>query len=179
MKWSFLFYSALMVSLLGCQGRPAFFSFSDKERSRTPDSVVFNYEQIVEYGVKFASDYDVAPKTTCAKFKKLYQQGDWRAGWVLALHVPESESKKCLNITEAVQILTTLESEKKIDPDLIWLNQYHLRLLHKLQQQTKEVSQLKSTMLNNKQQLVDLQNENQDLVEKLEALKAIETSIIQ
>ena len=179
MKVSFLFYSALTVSLLGCQGRSAFFQFSEKEPPSKPDSVVHQHEQIVEYGTKFALDYDVAPKTTCAKFKKLYQQGDWRAGWVLALHIPESESKQCLNITEAVQILTTLESEKKIDPDLIWLNQYHLRLLNKLQQQTKKVSQLKSAMRSNKQQIVDLQDENQDLVEKLEALKAIETSINQ
>lgn len=182
MKWSFLFYSAFTVSLLGCQYLPASFAISDKKPPPPtpiiiPEPVVHQHEQIVKYGTKFALEYSLAPEETCTKFEKIYQQGDWRAGWVLALQVTENSGKQCLNIKQAVQVLTLLESEKKIDPDLIWLNQYHLRLLHKLQQKTKKVSQLNSALRSKKKKIVDLLDENQALVEKLEALKAIETSI--
>ncbi len=178
MKWTVVLFCVVTVSLIGCQSASSFFPFAEKEKEIIkPKPIVHKHEQIIEYGAKFAEVYDKAPEETCKKYNKAFQQGDWRAGWVLALQVSENAKNQCLNINQTVKMLTTLESEKRIDPDLIWLNQNHLLLLQKLQQETIKLNQLNALLRNNKQKLVDLEAKNQDLTEKLEALKAIETSI--
>ncbi|NOQ14880.1 MAG: hypothetical protein GQ583_10455 [Methyloprofundus sp.] len=134
-------------------------------------------EQAVRYGTNFAYEHSKASDETCVKYKKLYEQGDWRAGWVLALHVNETHAQFCLNDKEAILILTRLESEKKINPELIWLNQYHLRLLQAVQKKTRQISQLQYSIRSIKQQVTELEKKNKEQFEKLEALKAIETSI--
>ena len=174
MKWFLFGYCALTFSLLGCQYLPP----SHIENRELPAKPVANkLEQTVEFGVNFAYEYSKTPKDTCIKYKKLYQDGDWRAGWVLALHVNETGNQSCLDSKQAVLILTALESEKKINPELIWLSQYHLRLLKKLQQTTEKVKKLQHVVRRNEQKATDLKKENKEQLEKLEALKAIETSI--
>ena len=185
MKWFLYCYCALAFSLLGCQHLPSF--SIDKEPQSLPVSMpeVNELELLVEYGANFAYEHSKASDESCVKYKKLYEQGDWRAGWVLALHVNEVNAQSCLNDKEAILILTALESEKKINPELIWINQYHLRLLQKLQKKTKKISQLQRSVRSMKKQVTGLKEQNKEQSEelealkaKLEALKAIETSII-
>ena len=163
----------LLLGLAGCQNFPALYS------SAKPQITTEKIEQLSEYGAKFATEYNRAAQKTCTKYTRLYQQGDWRAGWVLALQVSATNNKHCLDNTAAIQILETLESQKKIDPELLWLTQVHLNWLKELEQQTKSVSQLKRAANRKQSRVNELVKENQDLVEKLEALKAIETSINQ
>lgn len=186
MKWFLYCYCALAFSLLGCQHLPSF--SIDKEPQSPPLSMpeVNELEQAVRYGANFAYQHSKAADDTCVKYKKLYEQGDWRAGWVLALHVNESNAQSCLNNKEAILILTALESEKKINPELIWVNQYHLRLLQKLQKKTKAMNRLQRSVRHRKKQVADLEVQNKEQSEelealkaKLEALKAIETSIMK
>ena len=134
-------------------------------------------EQVVKYGAIFANEYIQDAKGSCAKYTQLHRQGDWRAGWVMAMHVGGSKTKACLKKKEAVTILTTLESEKKIPLDLLWLSQYHLRLLVKQRKYIKQISRLRSSAARYKKQINDLKDENKSQLEKIEALKAIETSI--
>ncbi len=174
MKWFLFCYSALTFSLLGCQQFSP--SYVDKTQ-RLPEPEINELKRTVSYGANFALEYNIFPKDTCTKYKKLYEEGNWRAGWVLALHVNATNDQPCLEEKEAIAILTTLESEKRIDPELIWLSQYHLRLLQKLQKQTKRISRLERSINSNERQTSDLKKQNQEQLEKLEALKAIETSI--
>ncbi|RLA16487.1 MAG: hypothetical protein DRQ62_16150 [Gammaproteobacteria bacterium] len=173
MKWSLLLYGAILVCLSGCQHLPPLYS------TQKPPAMHTELAQLMEYGAKFASEYEGATKETCAKYKQLYQQGDWQAGWILALHVTDTKQKNCLNSKQAIQILTTLESDNLINSEIIWLTHIHLNWLAELELQTKKASRIKR-LINRKQvQINELKKENQDLVEKLEALKAIETSINQ
>ncbi len=173
MKCSLLLCGTLLVSLTGCQSLPS-------NRFVEPvQAIPQNLEQISEYGAKFASEYKGAVKETCTKYTQLYQQGDWRAGWIMALQVTETKLKHCLNSKEAIHILTTLETQKKITPELLWLTQIHLSWLNELELQAKKASQIKRAINRKQVQINELKKENQDLVEKLEALKAIETSINQ
>ena len=55
----------------------------------------------------------------------------------------------------------------------------HLKWLGGLEQQVKKIRQLKRTISRKQSKLTELEKENQDLLQKLEALKAIETSINQ
>ena len=136
MKWFLFGYCALTFSLLGCQYLPS----SHVENRGLPAKPVANkLEQTVEFGVNFAYEYSKTPKDTCIKYKKLYQDGDWRAGWVLALYVNKTGNQSCIDSKQAVLILTALESEKKINPELLWLTQIHLSWLTEQEQQAKKV----------------------------------------
>lgn len=173
MKWSFLLYAALIIYLTGCQHIPRIYS-TDKTQAPVQD-----VEQLSDYGAKFATEYSDAAKETCVKYKQLYQDGDWRAGWILALQVTGNKNKHCLNSKQARQMLTTLESDKKINTELLWLIQVHQRWLTLQEQKIKKITQLKRVISRKQGLIIELETENQDLMEKLEALKAIETSINQ
>jgi len=174
MKWFLFGYCALSFSLLGCQYLP---SPGIEQMELPAEPEVNKLEQAVKYGANFANEYNRAPGETCVKYEKLYLEGDWRAGWVLALQVNEIDSQSCLDGKQAISILTALESEKKINPELIWLTQYHLRLLKKSQKATEKVRKLERLVRSNEQKATDLKKQNKEQLEKLEALKAIETSI--
>ncbi len=179
MNRSLIFYSILALNLFGCQHLPL-----TSMQPTTNLNADNKLELLLKFGADFAKDFNNNPKQTCAKFIQLHQEGDWRASWVLALTANKTHSENCLNSEDAIQILTTLESRNRIYPELAWLNQFHLQLLSKIQEKTEKVTQLHDTIgfkrhtSEDQQQLIaDLKKENRDLIEKLEALKNIETSI--
>ncbi len=181
MKWLFIFYCA--VSLAGCQNH-LFVSEPKKKPAVLFVPVVNQLEQTMRYAARFNAEYNLKPTETCIKYKQLFQQGDWLAGWVLALHVNEIGVKPCINYKDMRLILSMLESEKIVDSELVWISEYHLRLLRKLQLKTKKLSKLIRSTRSYKQQIIDLKKINQQqleklekLISKLEALKEIATSI--
>ncbi|TXK95009.1 hypothetical protein BMR07_01095 [Methylococcaceae bacterium CS1] len=105
MKWSLALYVAILISFSGCHN----FHFPPGHSVEKEEKI----DQLSQYGAKFAFEYSDAEQEVCTKYTQLYQEGDWRAGWVLALQVTEIKSQHCLSSEEAIQILTTLESEKK------------------------------------------------------------------
>ncbi len=176
MNRSIIFYIALTINLYGCQHFPLT-NIQPAPQAKTNSKL----EQLLKFGANFAHEFNENPTLTCTKFIKLHQEGDWRASWVLALTANKNNSEHCLNSEDAIKILTTLESRNKIYPELSWLNQFHLQLLNKIQNKTEKVTQLHDTIgfkrytNKNQQQLIDeLKEENQDLKEKLEALKNID-----
>lgn len=173
MKGSLLLCSVLLLNLTACQYLPPYHS-TDKA-----NPITFESDQLMNYGAKFAIEYNSAIAETCTKYKQLYQDGNWRAGWILAMQTTGNQGKHCLNSKEAIQILTRLETENKINSNVMWLTNVHLNWLDEQEQQAKKLSQLKRSISKKKSQLIELKSENLDLVEKLEALKAIETSINQ
>lgn len=176
MKWFLCCYCALTFSLAGCQYLPS--SLGSKEQAGNVHELeVHELEYTAMYGANFAIQYNNNPELACIKYKQLFDQGYWRAGWVLALHVVETNKQSCLSGAEAILILATLESEQKINSELVWINQNHLRLLQKLQRTTKNMGKLKRSIRQYKKQTAELEKLNQEQFEKLEALKAIATSI--
>lgn len=173
MKGSLILYSVLLLSLTACQYLPSYHP-TDKANLITDEG-----GQLMSYGAKFANEYNSVATETCTKYKQFYQEGDWRAGWILALQVTDTKKTHCLNSKEAIQILTRLETENKINSNLMWLTNVHLSWLDGQEQQAKKLRLLKRSISKKKAQLIELKKENVDLVEKLEALKAIETSINQ
>ncbi|NOQ16095.1 MAG: hypothetical protein GQ581_03475 [Methyloprofundus sp.] len=193
MKYPLYFYSILFLSLTACQA-PLPWPTTDEPtppieqepRQTTPSQ----REQLMDYSANFTSEYAKEPKNTCVKYKKLHKQGDWLASWVLAYNTPKSGRNTCLKTKEVINILTTLETNKKLTPELLWFNQYYLQLNKTLKNKSRRIyklqhiinknrQQLDERQLENQQQIEDLQLENQDIKEKLDALKAIETSIHQ
>lgn len=180
MKWQQLSYSLLFFGLYACQSvtppincplpppiQASPFIHHEKESDQT-----------LTYGSVFASEYKEDPQKTCLKYKALDQQGDWRAGWVMALH-SDKKLHSCLKPKEALSLLKQHASEKKLTPELLWLNQSHLNLLLRKQKQSKEISRLKSTIKEKELQVTDLTSEIEKYLEKFDALKAIETNIIK
>lgn len=174
MKCSLLLYASLLATLTGCQNYPAFYV---TEKAETIEFEEF--EEFVNYGAKFAYEYSSALTETCTKYKQLYAEGDWRAGWMLAVYATSTNSQNCLNSKEAIQILTTLETENKINVNLLWLANLHLSWLEGQEKQTTKVNQLMWSMNKKKSQLIELKEQNKNLEEKIDALKEIETSINQ
>lgn len=171
MKAPILLHASLLVLLTSCQYLPSY--------QPTEKVSVNEFEQLMNYGAEFASNYPSAAEETCTNYKQLYQGGDWRAGWILALHVTDTSSKHCVNRKEAIQILTTLKTENKVNTHLLWLINVQLLWLKEQTQHTKKISQLMRSISKKKAQIIELKEKNQDLEEKLDALKAIETSINQ
>lgn len=173
MKWSFIFLGILLSFLTSCQNIPAFFSANNSQKK--PSKV----EQLVNYGAVFAFEYRRVPEATCKKYRQDYQQGDWRAGWVLALHANETKTEHCLNRKQALTILIKLEADKVIYPELLWLTHVHVEWINALQKEENSNNWLKREIDRKRARMTELENANQDLEAKLEALKAIETSINQ
>lgn len=173
MKGSLLLYSVLVLSLTACQYLPSYHSINKA------NPIAVEGGPLMNYGAKFAYEYNSATAETCTKYKQFYQEGDWRAGWILAIQVTDTKNTHCLNSKEAIQILTRLETENKLNSNLMWLTNVHLSWLDGQEQQAKKLRLLKRSISKKKAQLIELKKENVDLVEKLEALKAIETSINQ
>lgn len=175
------FFIILTLTLFGCQ-----------HISTTMQPVAKNkedrLEELLRFGSEFAKQFNRDPKQTCAKYIQLHQDGEWRASWVLALTANKTKSEHCLNSEDAIQILTTLESQGKMYSELKWLNQFHLQLLNKIQQKSSQLSDTvdssqkrrKNQRLSKKglkRQIVELREENKDLNDKLDALKNIEKDI--
>ncbi len=176
MKWFLLCCCALASSLAGCQSFPSSMK-SEAPLEVAPEPEVYEQEHTIMYGVNFASQYNKSPDQTCLKYKQLFEKGYWRAGWVLALHVKETNTQSCLSRADAMMMLETLESEKKINSEFIWITHNHLRLLQQLQQATKNMGKLKRSVRYYKKKVTKLEALNEEQLEKLEALKAIATSI--
>lgn len=175
MKRHSVCYSILALALSACQYLPAEKKVEEPIQQKVQE--VSELEQIIQYGAEFATEYKQDKKQACAKYLKLYEQGDWRAGWVLALQSDPTKALPCLKTKESVQILKELESKNQINPDLLWLNQAYLRLLDKQRKQTKKIRWYRSSVSRHKKQINALKKQNKNQLEKLEALKAIETSI--
>lgn len=178
----------LTISLSGCyQPRPNL-SLSD---NTFPQNNYF--EQLAKYGSDFATELEAEPESACNKYQQLHQKGDWRAGWVLALTIAQAKNKQCINTDDAIDVLTELESQQKINPDLIWLNQSYLQLLYKTKESDSIINKLNKTISTSRKQTsyleeekidleeenIDLEEEKEELSDKLEALKEIETNINQ
>lgn len=171
------FFIILMLTLLGCQ-----------HISTTMQPIAKNKEDRLEalfrFGAEFARQFHRNPKQTCAEYIQFHQDGEWRASWVLALTANKTKSEHCLDSEDAIQILTTLESQGKMYSELKWLNQFHLQLLNKIQEQLSQISdadeKIRIDRLTKKRlmrQIVKLREQNKDLNEKLDALKNIEKDI--
>ncbi len=147
-------------------------------------------EQLMRYTAIFTNEYTKKPKATCVKYKKRLRQNDWQASWALAYNTTKNGRNTCLNTREILKLLSTLQANKKLIPELLWFNQYTLQLNKALKNKARKIYRLQRIInknkqlldekkLENQQKIEDLQLENQDIKEKLDALKAIETSILQ
>lgn len=161
------------LGLLGCQS----VDLNSKDKQSQQERSQF--EQLAKFGSDFVLQLDAKPKITCKKYIKLHKNGDWRASWVLALTVVQPENIQCVNINDAILVLTTLELQNKIHSDLIWLNQSYLALLFKLQENKKSISLLNQNISDSAEHSSSLEEEKEELSEKIEALKNIETNIIK
>ena len=134
------------------------------------------FQQLINYGAEFSAEFAEKPMQTCKKYNQLYKQGDWRAGWVMSMAVAKASSKHCFSFKDTVWFLKNLESKKMIDPKIVWLNQNYSLLVQKLQRATDQSMQLDIDADENQQLIDELIKKNQELVEKLKALKDIETN---
>ncbi|MEE9338966.1 MAG: hypothetical protein V3U87_12885 [Methylococcaceae bacterium] len=168
-----LVISCTLLTLQGCQS--VGLNPKDEQLQQDPNQL----EQLAKFGSDFALQLDAKPKITCKKYIKLHKNGDWRASWVLALTVVQPENIQCVNTNDAILVLTTLELQNKINSDLIWLNQSYLALLFKLQENKKTINLLNQNISDSAEHSSSLEEEKEELSEKIEALKNIETNIIK
>lgn len=134
------------------------------------------FQQLINYGAEFAAEFERKPRRTCAKYNQRYKKSDWRAGWVMSMAVAKASSKHCFSFKDTVWFLKHLESKKVVDPKILWLNQYYSLLVQKLQKATDQATQSDIDTDKNQQLIDELIKENQELTEKLNALKDIETN---
>jgi hypothetical protein len=176
MRLFLLHFFVLIIGSLSIQGCQSVSLNSKDKQSQQERSQL---EQLANFGSAFALQLDAKPKITCKKYIKLHKNGDWRASWVLALTVIQPENIQCVNTNDAILVLTTLELQNKINADLIWLNQSYLALLFKLQENKKTINLLNQNISDSAEHSSSLEEEKEELSEKIEALKNIETNIIK
>ena len=171
MNGSLFFYSALILNLIGCQQMmPQSFSPPIPAKTQIPTNQL---KQLLKYNKKFTAEFAQSSETACIKYKRLHQQGDWQASWLLAFNASTENTPHCLKNKEAINILKSLKTDKKLDPEIRWLNNFYLPLQQKLQNQNRKVWNSQKTINKNQKKILELEQENQDIKQKLDALKAL------
>ncbi len=105
----------------------------------------------------------------CEQLKLKYQtKPEWQTAWLLVY--PLNDDFHCLSLNETIDYLQTLVASTEIYPQLAWLNKNQLKILKQLLKYQKKSISLR-------RQLKEAQKRLKEVNSKIQALKAIETSI--
>ncbi|MCK5888687.1 MAG: hypothetical protein KAG19_01960 [Methylococcales bacterium] len=141
------------------------------------DQWVYSPRSLIEFGAEFSAELDKNPAETCQKYTKAFQKGDWRAGWVLSLSASQPKKNRCLSTDDAIRRLSLFKSQYAMYPELVWLNQFHLKQLQLVKKKEKQVATLRRVLRGSQKKVARLKRQKKMLAKKLQALKAIESNI--
>jgi hypothetical protein len=111
-------------------------------------------------------------------------QGDWQSAWLIVYLL--NDNFNCVNQAETLELLKTIELNKKVAVSLQWLNRNQINLLNNaISFQTEKNSfkrknkNLKIKLIETKLQLEQTETQLKEVISKIQALKIIETTINQ
>ncbi len=115
-------------------------------------------------------------QSLCKKLIEDYQQqADWQSAWLLVFSLNQNFS--CLNLNKSLKMLTDIQTKQETDSPLSWLNKNQLLLLNKQKNLQSKKNRFYRKNLTLQKQLNETETQLQDVIYKIQALKAIETNI--
>lgn len=141
-----------------------------------------NQEQIYHLLMQGMHYYNLDKKQQQAKCKELQldyeSKPDWQTAWLLVYSL--NDEFNCLRLDKTLELLNSIQIMPGVNPQLLWLNENQLKLFTKLNKLHKLPTQLnQSRKYNNnlRNKLSEAELQRQQAISKIQALKAIETSI--
>ncbi len=151
----------------GCQRQPTTTALPAVMNSE-PDNHEKIYDILIQ-GMHLAELDKAQQQIECEQLKLNYQiKPEWQTAWFLVY--PLNEDFHCTSVTETIDYLQTLAASTEIYPQLAWMNNRQIKLVKQLLKYQKKSISLR-------RQLKEAQKRLKEVNLKIQALKAIETSI--
>ena len=165
-----LLFIVLILTTQGCQLLNTF---------QSPSAAASEQEQIyrlLQQGRRYAELDEPVQQTICTRLKKDYQtQADWQTAWLLVYSL--NTTFNCVNQNETQDLLKAINTALEPEGLLLWLNRNQLQSFNEINSLQSKISkqQRKNNRLKNK--LAVAKKQLEEVNAKIQALKAIETSI--
>ena len=165
-----LLFILLALTIQGCQ-------FLDTLQS----SPVIPSEQeqiyrLLQQGRSYAELNEPVQQIICERLKKDYQtQADWQTAWLLVYSLNTKFS--CVNQNETQALLKAINTALEPDGLLLWLNKNQLESLNEINSLQSKIDKRQRKNSRLKNQLTVTKKQLEEVNSKIQALKAIETSI--
>ena len=169
-----LLFLSLILSCQGCQTLSRYMPYST-----TADEPLSNHElmdQLFNQSIKYEQLTIAKKKERCTLLKQRYQTDNvWQVAWMLAYS--SNNEYNCTSIKEKLLLLKLIQNTPDVSPQLLWLNNNQINLFNKLQALQAKVNRFQKKNYHLKHQLNEAEMQLQQVISKIQALKAIETNI--
>jgi len=168
-----LLFILLTLTIQSCQ------TFNPFQSSENTIEMLNEQEQIyhlLRQGRSYAELNKPVQQTLCKRLKKDYQtQADWQIAWLLIYSL--NADFNCINQKETLVLLKAINTTLEPDALLLWLNKNQLQSLNEINSLQNNIKKQKKKNNSLKNQLAVTEKELEEVNSKIQALKAIETSI--
>ena len=168
-----LLFILLTLTIQSCQTFDPF--LSSQKKVETPNEQEQIY-RLLRQGRSYAELNKPVQQSLCKRLKKDYQtQADWQIAWLLIYAL--NADFNCLNQKETLAFLKSINTSLEPDALLLWLNKHQLQSLNEINSLQSNIKIQLRKNNNLKNQLAITKKELEEVNAKIQALKAIETSI--
>lgn len=168
------------MSAQGCQ-LIRDYQFLSKEQPSRQSEAEKGHDQmfsLLRQGKRYSELSKQEQRVVCKQLTLDYQQHkDWQTAWLLIYAL--NQNFTCVSQSDTVILLQKIEKNTEVSPSLQWLNTNQIELLKKLNTLQIKVNSFQIKNHNLKSQLNEAEEQLQDVISKIQALKVIETTINQ
>lgn len=171
-----LFLVSIILSTQACQ------LFTQKKLTPQAHIEPSNQEQafnILAQGMQYYKLDEQQQLAKCKEVKLDYKiKPSWQTAWLLTYSL--NDEFRCLNLDKTLELLNSIQIMPGVNPQLLWLNKNQIQLfikLNKLHQLPTKLYRSRKQNNNLQNQLNETEIQRQKALSKIQALKAIETSI--
>jgi len=165
-----LFFIILILSIQGCQ-----FLNTLQSSTATPSEQEQIY-RLLQQGRSYAELNKSVQQTLCERLKKDYQtQADWQTAWLLVYSL--NATFNCVSQNETEALLKAINTALEPEGLLLWLNKNQLQSLNEINSLQSKINKQQRKNSRLKNQLTAAKKQLEEVNAKIQALKAIETSI--
>lgn len=158
-----LLFISLFLMSQGCQSLNAYMPDLSSQDSIVDQQQLTN---LILQGMQYQELNKQQQKARCITLKQKYQQRpEWQTAWLLVYSL--NSNLRCLSLNKTLGLMKTIQNMPSIHPQVLWLNKYQIQLIKTLKQSNNNL----------KNQLNETERQLQQVISKIQALKAIETNI--
>jgi ATP-dependent Lon protease len=165
-----LLFILLTLTIQGCQ-----FQNTRQSSPETPSEQEQIY-RLFRQGRQYAELNKDVQQTICKRLKKDYQtQADWQTAWLLVYSL--NTKFNCVSQNETLALLKAINTALEPEGLLLWLNKNQLQSLNEINNLQSNINKQQNKNNRLKNQLAVTKKQLEEVNSKIQALKAIETSI--
>jgi len=158
-----LLFTSLFLMSQGCQSLSAYMPYPSTQDNTADQQQLSN---LFLLGIQYQELNNQQQKAACITLKQKYQQRpEWETAWLLVYSLNSHWS--CLSLNKTLRLMKTIQNTPGIHPQVLWLNKNQIQL----------IKTLKKSNNNLQNQLNETETQLQQVISKIQALKAIETNI--